>query len=203
MLVFMLGGATGIINASYTVNKVVHNTAYIPGHFHLTVGTAVALSIMGISYWLVPFLTGRALFSPGTARIQPWLYVGGVLLFSLGQIQGGLRGMPRRTQIDQAAYLLDEWEIWNRLAAVGGVLMVISGLLFFYVIGGTLLISRTPATVEDVPMAETHMGPRDSWIVFDRLAFWFLVAVILVALAYGPVFIDYLPWNGTAPGIEM
>jgi cytochrome c oxidase subunit 1 len=42
---------------------VVHNTAYIVGHLHLTVGTAVALTFMGISYWLVPHLARRALFS--------------------------------------------------------------------------------------------------------------------------------------------
>ncbi len=38
-LAFMLGGASGLINASYTVNLVVHNTSFIVGHFHLTVGT--------------------------------------------------------------------------------------------------------------------------------------------------------------------
>ena len=45
---FLLGGVSGLINASYSVNLVVHNTAWVPGHFHLTVGTAVALSFMGI-----------------------------------------------------------------------------------------------------------------------------------------------------------
>lgn len=42
MIVFTLGGATGLVNASMTVNLVVHNTAFIPGHFHMMVGTAMA-----------------------------------------------------------------------------------------------------------------------------------------------------------------
>ncbi|MDX1624223.1 MAG: cbb3-type cytochrome c oxidase subunit I, partial [Gemmatimonadota bacterium] len=42
MLTFVLGGITGLINASYSINEIVHNTAWIPGHFHMTVGTAVA-----------------------------------------------------------------------------------------------------------------------------------------------------------------
>ena len=46
---FVLGGVSGLVNASNTVNLVVHNTSFIVGHFHLTVGTAVALSIMAIS----------------------------------------------------------------------------------------------------------------------------------------------------------
>src|SRR6266581_6555906 len=53
MIMFAFGGIGGLINASYNVNLVVHNTAYVVGHFHLTVGTAVTLSWMGITYWLV------------------------------------------------------------------------------------------------------------------------------------------------------
>jgi cytochrome c oxidase subunit I len=74
MLMFCAGGIGGLINASYTVNLVVHNTAYIVGHFHTTAGTAVTLTFMGISYWLVPHLAGRALWSRGMALAQSWLW---------------------------------------------------------------------------------------------------------------------------------
>ena len=47
MLTFALGGFGGAINAAYAMNTMVHNTAWIMGHFHLTVGTAVALTFMG------------------------------------------------------------------------------------------------------------------------------------------------------------
>ena len=70
MSLFAFGGIGGLINASFNVNMVVHNTAYIVGHLHLTVGTAVTLTFMGISYWLVPHLAGRALWSRGLALVQ-------------------------------------------------------------------------------------------------------------------------------------
>src|SRR5262249_19325290 len=60
MLLFIFGGVGGLINASYNLNLIVHNTAWIPGHLHLTVGTAVTLSFMGITYWLLPLLPPRA-----------------------------------------------------------------------------------------------------------------------------------------------
>jgi cytochrome c oxidase subunit I len=41
MLTFVYGGATGLVNASFTMNLVIHNTTWVPGHFHMTVGTAV------------------------------------------------------------------------------------------------------------------------------------------------------------------
>jgi len=51
MILFAFGGISGLVNASYNVNLAVHNTAWVPGHFHLTVGTAVTLTFMGILYW--------------------------------------------------------------------------------------------------------------------------------------------------------
>ncbi|MCC6906136.1 MAG: cbb3-type cytochrome c oxidase subunit I, partial [Anaerolineae bacterium] len=57
MIIFAAGGVSGLINASYSMNLVIHNTTWVPGHFHLTVGTAATLSFMGITYWLLPYLT--------------------------------------------------------------------------------------------------------------------------------------------------
>src|SRR5690606_39078008 len=45
MVTFVLGGATGLVNASFAMNQVIHNTTWVPGHFHMTVGTAVALTL--------------------------------------------------------------------------------------------------------------------------------------------------------------
>lgn len=61
MLAFIPGGAGGIINASHQMNSVVHNTIWVTGHFHLTVATTVILTFFGITYWLIPHLTGRKL----------------------------------------------------------------------------------------------------------------------------------------------
>ncbi|HEY2474117.1 MAG TPA: cbb3-type cytochrome c oxidase subunit I [Candidatus Cybelea sp.] len=47
MLLFILGGLGGLVNASYSMNAVVHNTIWIVGHFHVTVGGPVALTFLG------------------------------------------------------------------------------------------------------------------------------------------------------------
>lgn len=198
MFVFLFGGITGLINASYTVNQVVHNTAFVPGHFHMTVGTAVALTIMGVAYWLVPFLTGHALFAPRLALLQSWLYAIGVLIFARGQIAGGLAGQPRRTAIGQASYELAAWALDNWLTAIGGVLMTISGALFFIVIIGTI-VRNVPTQVE-IPVAEAVISSKESWGILDRLGFWTVLAVVLVAIAYVPTFISLMPASLNAPG---
>lgn len=202
MLVFTLGGITGSINASSTINKVVHNTAFIPGHFHMTVGTAVALSIMGITYWLLPFLTGRALFMPKLGVWQSWLWLVGILVFARGQIAGGLDGMPRRTAIGAAPYNLDAWDLSHWFTMIGGMLMGVSGLLFFIVVVGTLVNKERTANVE-FPLAQPMHGPRESWRILDNLGFWTLIAVLLILIAYVPVFWQYLPADFNAPGLKV
>lgn len=61
MLIFIPAGAGGIINASHQLNQIVHNTIWVTGHFHITVGGTVAVTFFGISYWIIPHLKGRIL----------------------------------------------------------------------------------------------------------------------------------------------
>jgi len=95
MLLFAFGGIGGLVNASYSLNLVVHNTAYIVGHFHLTVGTAVTLSFMGITYWFVPVLRGRV----SGVRVWRWFRAGSGLwhggCFRLPCMTWASWGMPR------------------------------------------------------------------------------------------------------------
>ena len=204
MLVFLLGGASGLVNASYTVNLVVHNTAYIPGHFHLTVGTAVALTLMGLTYWLLPYLTGKALWGRQVALVQAWLWMAGVLIFSRGQIAGGLAALPRRTAIGLAPYAAEvpAWTIDNVLTALGGIIMVFSGLLFFIVIVGTLFGLEGEARVE-IPYAEPLEPETHSWPALDRWGRWLVAGIVLIVIAYAPVFFTLLPPNSTSPGFRV
>ena len=52
LFIFIFGGVTGIINASYNLDTVVHNTSWLPAHFHQTVAGPVFLSYIGMT--LVP-----------------------------------------------------------------------------------------------------------------------------------------------------
>ncbi len=163
MLVFILGGATGIVNASYNLNNVVHNTSFVPGHFHMTVGTAVALSYIGISYWLIPFLTGRELMGRRLALAQAWLWFVGVLLFARGQIAAGLLGEPRRSSIGEALYRdLISAGIDNWLTAIGGTIMVVSGVLYFIVVLWTVLAGRRFSQLPEIRVADTRFGASDA-----------------------------------------
>ena len=189
MIGFVLGGASGLVNASATVNLVVHNTSFIPGHFHLTVGTATALSIMGISYFLVPYLTGRALWGRRVALAQAWLWIIGVMIFSRGQMAAGMEGQPRRLYTSASAYIDPSWDAWNMMAGIGGMIMFISGVLFFVVILMTMR-NKTRAVIE-MPVSECIHDRTETPRWLDRAGLWFALAVALVLIAYVPVFLAH------------
>jgi len=206
MLVFVLGGITGLINASFSVNEVIHNTAWIPGHFHMTVGTAVALSFMGIAYWLVPWLKDRELWGRKVALAQAWSYTIGVLVFARGMISGGLEGMPRRTFMYGAPYAEEvaSWKLAGLLTGIGGTIMFVSVVLFFVVMAGTLIAGRRTER-GDLPITETVIGPAsDGWETrLDRFRLWVVGTVILILVAYGPFLLSYIPPKLTSPGFRL
>jgi len=79
MIAFTFGGFGGAINAAYAMNSMVHNTAWIMGHFHVTLGTTVALTFMGATYWLLPRILGRELRFKPLAQAQPYLWFAGMV----------------------------------------------------------------------------------------------------------------------------
>ena len=205
MITFVFGGITGLINASFTMNQVVHNTTWIPGHFHMTVGSAVALTLMGVAYWMIPYLTGRRLVGKWWALASSWLYTVGVLIFARGMISAGLEGMPRRIYRAQATYTSEAWDLGGALTGIGGTLMFIGIFVFFVVVVATVVAGKKGEGPTDIPWSETLRPPsKTGWEPrLDRLVFWSVVAVVLIVIAYGPFFATYLPPNFVSPGFTV
>jgi cytochrome c oxidase subunit 1 len=187
MLLFLIGGFSGIVNASYALNSVVHNTAWIHGHFHLTVGSAAALTFMGTAYWLVPKVSGRTLRLRLLAQVQPYLWFVGMILFAVVNHVTGLMGMPRR--VFEGAYAgsveAQPWMGLTLISALGGVVLFVSAMFFVLVMLGTLLAGHRTAQTPII-WAESLEVPAGGFraTVWDRLGLWSAVALVLIAIAY-------------------
>jgi cytochrome c oxidase subunit 1 len=203
MLLFTFGGIGGLINASFNLNLVVHNTAWIPGHLHLTVGTAVTLTFMGITYWLVPHLCGRALWGRRLALAQVWLWFVGMAIFSNALHRLGMMGMPRRTMIGAAPYLQPAWRAVLPLVGIGGSLLFLSALLYFLNLTLTVAASRAPAPAMPA-FAEAVSGPEHAPAILDRWRPWLALAAALIAIAYGPTLVRLAATTPlTTPGLRV
>ncbi|MBV8172231.1 MAG: cbb3-type cytochrome c oxidase subunit I [Candidatus Eremiobacteraeota bacterium] len=203
MVLFIFGGAGGIVNASYSIDTLVHNTMWIVGHFHVTVGGPVALTFVGAAYWLVPALTGRKLWAPKLALAQTWAWFIGMLVMSTAMHWAGILGSPRRT--DDVSYAgvaaAHAWMPEMIMAAVGGTILFLSILMFATVAIGT----RFSAQPNDQPVAFAEPEPEamPTPPAFDRLSAWAGAALVLAVLAYiGPVheLIAMHPYG--APGLR-
>ena len=204
MLLFILGGFGGLINASYSMDTLVHNTIWIVGHFHVTVGGPVALTFLGCAYWLIPRLTGRSLWNVPLALMQVRLWFVGMLVMSLSMHYAGLLGAPRRTA--DVAYagapVSTGWEPYMLLAAAGGALLFISIVMFAVVAVGTLLANEKLEEFHAefaVPSPSSDVTPP----VLQHLFRWGLVALVVAILAYSGPMTELLHAPGyLAPGMR-
>ncbi len=179
-----LGGVGGIVNASLNLNNVVHNTTWVVGHFHTTVGGAVTLTFIGISYLLAPVLLGRSIASQSMAKIQPYLWFIGLLVFSIAYHIAGIYGAPRRTYDYSYGGLSPSiWEPLLQIGMIGGLIFWISGVLFISNILLTPFIGRSAPKLDGASILGAN-GSNEKATLLDRISLWVIIAVILIIIAY-------------------
>lgn len=202
MLAFIPAGTGGLINASFQLNQVIHNTIWVTGHFHLTVATTVMLTFFGISYWLIPHLTGRMLDKKinKLGIIQTIVWTVGMFFMSGSMHIAGLLGAPRRSSFsdyggtEQAA----EWIGYQYAQAIGGTILFIGILLMVYIF--IYMLYFAPKGVEEFPIAEAEEGAPESPAIFDNWKLWIGLTVALILFAYTIPFIDMI--QHSPPGSE-
>ncbi|MBU9710423.1 b(o/a)3-type cytochrome-c oxidase subunit 1 [Evansella tamaricis] len=190
MIVFIPAGAGGIINASFQLNSVVHNTLWVVGHFHLTVGTTVLLTFFGMAYWLIPVLTGRR-FTKHANRcgiVQTWLWVIGMFLMSGAMHILGLFGAPRRTAYatygdhPQALQWFEGIFASHVTVAIGGVILTAAGVLMFY--NFIHLAFLAPKGHTEFPMTPDPVDTPNTPAYLENWKLWIGIAVVLILFAY-------------------
>jgi cytochrome c oxidase subunit 1 len=134
-----LGGISGVMMGTEQLNLIIHNTIYVPGHFHATVVIGTTLAFMGLTYFLIPVLFRRELAFPTLAKYQPYVFglaMGGVALFLMG---AGTLGVPRRHwdigfagnafpyEFPGAAWLM------MALAGISGLIAIVGGGMYLLI----------------------------------------------------------------------
>jgi cytochrome c oxidase subunit 1 len=191
MLLFIFGGVTGLMNASYNLNTALHNTTWIVGHFHTTLGGAVFMTYVGITYWLLPMIRGRKLWQPRLAVAQSYLWLIGMAIFAGGMGRAGLAGAPRRTDSGAPnAYVnMEAAADWLNLSAVAGAILLVSSILLYAVIIGTLFFSKEP---NDVTAPVDTEAPEDdpSPMILENWRLWALIILVSNVIMWGPVLVQ-------------
>jgi cytochrome c oxidase subunit 1 len=143
-----IGGITGVVMGTEQINLIIHNTIYVPAHFHATVAVGTTLTFMALTYLLIPLLFRRALFLPWVAKMQPYVFAAGMTLMILFMLGAGTLGVSRRHwDMDFTGALLSfEYPgtayTLMAVAGVGGVLGVLGGAMYLVVTVGSLLFGK-------------------------------------------------------------
>ena len=91
-----LGGISGVVMGTEQINLIMHNTLYVPGHFHATVVAGTTLAFMAMTYLLVPLIFRRELVLKKLGQWQPYVFGIGVAGISLFMMGAGTLGVSRR-----------------------------------------------------------------------------------------------------------
>jgi cytochrome c oxidase subunit 1 len=183
---FMLwfGGGGGLINMSYGMNAMVHNSAWVTAHFHLIFGGTVVLMYFAIAYEIWPRLTGSHFASLRAVRAQLWLWSIGMMVMTIPWHYLGLRGQWRRVaDFDYSNPIIASWGPWVLVSLAGGVLLVVSAALFL----GNLVSAHRGHQAAIAPMAYAEAVHQPSHIspALNGFRLWNAFVLVLMAAAYG------------------
>jgi len=187
MLIFgFIGGITGVTLGTQQINIIAHNTLRITGHFHATVVGGTTLAFMGLAYYVIPLIFRRDFVCPKLARLQPWLFGGGILLVSVGMSFAGSLGVARRVHdIENAGIYGPAAHLFLAVMGVGAIIAVVGLLIFCLLCVGTLLAGKRNEgrPMEDWGVATATAGAPGEGLAHVHWAMKGTIALTLIFLA--------------------
>jgi cytochrome c oxidase subunit 1 len=124
---FVIGGITGVWLNIIPIDIVVHDTAFVVGHFHMIIVGGAVTAIFGALYNFFPEMTGK-MYHRNLAWIHTFGWIGGFLLTYVSMMVQGILGMPRRTFDYSTYWNVDALAFWHLLATIGAFIMAFSVL---------------------------------------------------------------------------
>lgn len=188
MVMFIPAGAGGIVNASFQMNQVVHNTLWVPGHFHMTLATSVILTFFAVSYWLIPLLSGRTLTAAanGLGIAQSIIWTVGMLLMGGAMHLAGLLGSPRRSSY--ATYgdhsVAGEWQPYLQIMGIGGTLLFVGILLFLGIVAYLMFAAPKADAPIEYPIGKVDPKAQRPPLILERWSVWIGLTIALILIAY-------------------
>ena len=199
-----IGGVTGVVMSVEQINMIIHNTMYLPGHFHGTLVVGTTMAFMAATYWLIPVVFQRKIALPMVAKLQPYIFSLGGWVFSIALMGAGTLGVQRRhadiTFAGQplayeypeiAKGLMDLGELFGVIMSVGAIMFIVVVLASIFA-GERIIEGSAPwPKVEDADVYAERTGKK-------HIGFWgmeapgtFVLAMILFVTIVLYYFINF------------
>ncbi|MBQ4874804.1 MAG: cytochrome c oxidase subunit I [Rickettsiaceae bacterium H1] len=132
IMLFVIGGVTGIALANAALDSVLHDTYYVVAHFHYVMSLGVIFATFGAFYYWIGKISGKQ-YNECLGKIHFWLTFVGINVTFFPQHFLGLAGMPRRVPDYPDAFIP-----WNYVSSIGAFISFVSALFFIGVVLHTL-----------------------------------------------------------------
>lgn len=167
LLLFVIGGFTGIILANSSIDISLHDTYYVVAHFHYVLSMGALFGILAGFYFWIGKMVGRK-YDETLAQIQFWTLFIGVNVTFLPMHFLGIAGMPRRYSDYPDAYAG-----WNAVCSFGSLISIFSTILFIYIIYNTLVDGEVITEHNywghpmyfDLNVSNTNASPSLEWVI--------------------------------------
>jgi heme/copper-type cytochrome/quinol oxidase subunit 1 len=159
LLLFTIGGLTGVVLANAGLDIAMHDTYYVVAHFHYVLSMGAVFSLFaGFYYWFWR-ITGLPILDR-FGQIHFWTTFLGVNLTFFPQHFLGIAGMPRRIPDYPDAY-----HGWNFVSSYGSVLSVISSIFFFYTVAYAISGNKQSYVLDFIKSMKKKkkVRPRYEW----------------------------------------
>jgi cytochrome c oxidase subunit 1 len=128
VVMFTIGGVTGVVVANPGLDRSLHDTYYVIAHFHYVLSMGAAFAIFAGFYYWFPKMTGY-MYNERLGKVHFWLTFIGVNLVFFPQHFLGRAGMPRRIADYPEAFVG-----WNRVSSIGSYISAVGLLVFIIVV---------------------------------------------------------------------
>jgi cytochrome c oxidase subunit 1/cytochrome c oxidase subunit I+III len=140
IVLFMLGGLSGVMFAAIPFDQQTTDTYFVVAHFHFVIFGAAVFPILGGMYYWFPKVTGR-MYYERVGQTSFWMAFAGTMLTFFPMHIVGLLGMPRRVYTYPPGM---GWSGYNLIESLGAYLLA-AGLLLIVVNLAVSLFRGEPA----------------------------------------------------------
>jgi cytochrome c oxidase subunit 1 len=126
IIMFTVGGVTGVILSNAGIDTYMHNTYYVVAHFHYVLSLGAVFAIFAGFYYWFGKMSGRQ-YNETLGKLHFWIFFVGVNVLFFPQHFLGQQGMPRRIP-DYPA----QFEHYNYISSIGYAIMAV-GMVFFFI----------------------------------------------------------------------
>ncbi|WBX85129.1 cytochrome c oxidase subunit I [Sphingosinicella microcystinivorans] len=125
IIMFTIGGVTGVVLANGGVDDILQDTYYVIAHFHYVLSLGAVFALFAAFYYWFPKMTGK-MYSEALGKLHFWVFFIGVNILFFPMHFLGQDGMPRRYPDYPEAFAH-----WNHIASLGYAVMAV-GMAFFF-----------------------------------------------------------------------